>query len=104
MHPIIPITAAPSHKPEPLPTPVETLAQIDRAHARYPKCKLCGQRVRRLDQYGLCSKVSQPHEDYRATHCRGGRPHRWEPSGYCQDCGIREPLDPDDELLPTEGA
>lgn len=43
------------------------LALIDKAHARKPTCQLCGQRVNRLDEFGLCSKVSVTHMRFRET-------------------------------------
>lgn len=42
-----------------------TSARLDRRHADYPKCKLCGQRAMFLDAAGLCSKVKGAHEAYR---------------------------------------
>ncbi|MCC2030638.1 hypothetical protein [Microbacterium allomyrinae] len=45
----------------------EAMARIDRTHTGYPVCGLCGQRVIKLDRFGLCSKVSQPHQDDRAA-------------------------------------
>jgi hypothetical protein len=43
------------------------LAEVDARQAAAPRCGLCGQRVRWLDDFGLCSKVSPSHEQYRAT-------------------------------------
>ena len=45
---------------------LEALAEIDAIQAGSPTCRLCGQRTRRLDKYGLCSKNSEPHKDWRA--------------------------------------
>lgn len=42
------------------------LAAVDRSHALHPECSLCGQRTTGLDRFGLCSKVSVPHEEWRA--------------------------------------
>jgi hypothetical protein len=42
----------------------EALAAIDAAQVNAPKCRLCGQRVKELDAFGLCSKKS--HEQVRA--------------------------------------
>lgn len=44
----------------------EEMARIDRAQAHYPQCALCGQRATSLDRFGLCSKVSDPHKEWRA--------------------------------------
>lgn len=43
------------------------LALVDKMHARKPTCQLCGQRVNRLDEFGLCSKVSGSHMRFRET-------------------------------------
>ncbi|ABR10450.1 MULTISPECIES: hypothetical protein [Bacteria] len=42
------------------------LADIDAVQAGAPTCALCGQRAIRLDTYGLCSKTSEQHKDWRA--------------------------------------
>ena len=42
------------------------LAVIDVLHEGKPTCRLCGQVTNVLDRFGLCPKVSQPHQDYRA--------------------------------------
>ncbi len=42
------------------------LAEIDRHHAQHPTCALCGQRTIKLDRFGLCSKISEPHKKWRA--------------------------------------
>ncbi|MGQ7313398.1 hypothetical protein ACUOFU_16955 [Microbacterium arabinogalactanolyticum] len=44
----------------------DALDRIDAAQADYPTCGLCGQRAIALDKFGLCSKVSQAHKDWRA--------------------------------------
>jgi hypothetical protein len=41
-------------------------ARIDHAHAGYPQCALCGQRVIKLDRFGLCSKDKGEHAEWRA--------------------------------------
>lgn len=54
------------------PTP-EALAaartELDRIQARHEvecqRCSLCGQLANRLDDLGLCSKVSEPHVQWR---------------------------------------
>lgn len=45
---------------------VAALAEIDRRQAHHPTCALCGQRALKLDKFGLCSKVSEPHKKWRA--------------------------------------
>lgn len=47
----------------------EALAAIDAAQAHFPKCRLCGQRAKHLDPYGLCSKKS--HETVRLDEPAG---------------------------------
>lgn len=42
------------------------LAKIDARHEGKPECALCGQRVNVLDRFGLCSKISDPHKEWRA--------------------------------------
>lgn len=44
---------------------VAALAEIDERQKHHPKCALCGQRAIRLDTFGLCSKNSEPHEEWR---------------------------------------
>lgn len=44
----------------------EALAEIDAIQAGSPECRLCGQRTRQLDKFGLCSKTSEAHQDWRA--------------------------------------
>ena len=56
-------------KPEWQPDRAVTLAaleEIDHQQAGCPTCALCGQRANRLDKYGLCSKTSEAHQDWRA--------------------------------------
>lgn len=45
----------------------DALDRIDAAQAGYPTCRLCGQRAIALDKFGLCSKTSQAHQDWRAS-------------------------------------
>lgn len=42
------------------------LDAIDRRHEVLPECALCGQRAATLDRFGLCSKTSEPHMEWRA--------------------------------------
>lgn len=45
-----------------------TLAElriVDMIHEGKPTCRLCGQIVNRLDTFGLCSKVSDSHKEWR---------------------------------------
>lgn len=42
------------------------LDRIDAGHEGKPTCAACGQRVNRLDRFGLCSKTSVMHEEWRA--------------------------------------
>ncbi|MBB4666954.1 hypothetical protein BKA24_001663 [Microbacterium marinum] len=44
------------------------LAEIEKRQQRFPVCALvsCNQRVKRLDEFGLCSKVSDSHKVWRA--------------------------------------
>lgn len=45
----------------------QALQSIDEAHrATCEACTLCGQRVKRLDGFGLCSKQSPPHAKWRS--------------------------------------
>lgn len=44
----------------------EALAVVDMIHEGKPVCRLCGQMTNRLDQFGLCSKTSEAHQDWRA--------------------------------------
>lgn len=46
------------------------LEEVDAGQAEAPTCSLCGQRTRRLDKHGLCSKTSQPHQERRASPAR----------------------------------
>ncbi|MDF2991870.1 MAG: hypothetical protein K0S37_2384 [Microbacterium sp.] len=54
------------------------LDAIDLAQSSKPMCGLtgCGQRANRLDEFGLCSKVSDSHKRVRladAAYSRAGR-------------------------------
>ena len=42
------------------------MERCDLIQTGYPVCALCGQRAIHLDRFGLCSKVSQTHQDWRA--------------------------------------
>lgn len=59
-------------KPDPAVT-AAALAAIDARQARLPTCWLCDQRSLKFDEFGLCSKVSQPHKDARAEARRDAR-------------------------------
>lgn len=39
---------------------------LEAMFAAWPACRLCGQRTRQLDKFGLCSKTSEAHKDWRA--------------------------------------
>jgi hypothetical protein len=41
------------------------LAALDETFERLPACRLCGQRVNKLDEYGLCSRISDSHKAAR---------------------------------------
>lgn len=45
---------------------IAALAEIDQRQAHHLTCALCGQRTLKLDKFGLCSKVSEPHKKWRA--------------------------------------
>lgn len=55
----------PDWKPDRAVT-LAALAAIDHQQRNAPTCRLCGQRANQLDKYGLCSKVSDDHKDWRA--------------------------------------
>ncbi|UUE19345.1 hypothetical protein [Microbacterium sp. J1-1] len=44
---------------------LEQLRIVDMIHEGKPQCRLCGQTVNRLDQFRLCSKVSDAHKERR---------------------------------------
>lgn len=41
-------------------------ARIDKAHERFPRCVVCGNWTRQLDQAGCCPRISAPHVAHRA--------------------------------------
>ncbi|WEG10408.1 hypothetical protein PU630_07635 [Microbacterium horticulturae] len=43
------------------------LGRVDREQAGYPRCGLCGQQAGRLDKFGLRSKTSEAHQEWRAA-------------------------------------
>lgn len=49
------------------------LEAIDIFHEGKPTCRLCGQRVNRLDTFGLCSKTSDTHQQYRGFPIKKAR-------------------------------
>jgi hypothetical protein len=53
--------------PETLARARAALAEVDKKFVGLPVCSLpnCEQRVWRLDEFGLCSKVSAPHREWR---------------------------------------
>lgn len=60
------IVAAPEKEWEPnRDVTREQLRVVDMIHEGKPQCRLCGQTVNRLDQFGLCSKVSDAHKERR---------------------------------------
>jgi len=44
---------------------LERLRIVDMIHEGKPQCRLCGQTVNRFDQFGLCSKTSDVHQQWR---------------------------------------
>lgn len=44
---------------------LERLRIVDMIHEGKPACRLCGQTVNHLDKFGLCSKVSDAHKEWR---------------------------------------
>lgn len=42
------------------------LADVEARQATLSECSLCGQRAARLDRFGLCSKTSEQHAEWRA--------------------------------------
>lgn len=44
---------------------IEALRIVDMIHEDKPQCRICGQTANRLDAFGLCSKTSDPHREYR---------------------------------------
>lgn len=57
-------------KPEWAPSRDTTLAElriVDMIHEGKPACRLCGQGVNHLDKFGLCSKTSDAHQEWRGV-------------------------------------
>ncbi len=55
-------------KPEWKPNRALTLEQlriVDMIHEGKPACRLCGQITNGLDRFGLCSKISPAHREWR---------------------------------------
>lgn len=46
---------------------LERLRIVDMIHEGKPICRLCGQLVNRLDPTGLCSKISDAHQEWRGV-------------------------------------
>lgn len=46
---------------------LDALAEVAEAQAGASPCVLCGQRVNIPDLWGLCSKVTDDHREYRAA-------------------------------------
>ena len=44
---------------------LEQLRIVDMVHEGKPACRLCGQITNGLDRFGLCSKVSPAHREWR---------------------------------------
>lgn len=44
---------------------LERLRIVDMIHEGKPACRLCGQTVNHLDKFGLCSKISDAHKEWR---------------------------------------
>ncbi|WP_205814376.1 hypothetical protein [Microbacterium sp. K35] len=44
---------------------LEQLRIVDMIHEGKPACRLCGQITNSLDRFGLCSKVSPAHREWR---------------------------------------
>jgi len=72
----IKVTAEAVEKPEWKPNREVTLKQlqrIDDGNRGWPTCRACGQRVNRLDAYGLCSKTSDIHQMKRGLPVKKSR-------------------------------
>lgn len=50
---------------------VDELRNVDAIHEGKPTCRLCGQVVNRLDTFGLCSKVTTAHKEWRGDAVPG---------------------------------
>lgn len=64
------LAAAPAEAEEKDWTPnrevtLDRLRIVAMMHEGWPQCRLCGQTVYRLDKFGLCSKVSDAHREWR---------------------------------------
>ncbi|MFE7198488.1 hypothetical protein [Microbacterium oxydans] len=46
---------------------LERLRIVDMIHEGKPACRLCGQTVNHLDKFGLCSKTSDAHQEWRGV-------------------------------------
>ncbi|UPL13039.1 hypothetical protein [Microbacterium galbinum] len=66
--------SAPAAAAEPVEAPewkanreitLEQLRIVDMVHESKPACRLCGQITNGLDRFGLCSKVSPTHREWR---------------------------------------
>ena len=44
---------------------LEQLRIVDMIHEGKPACRLCGQITNGLDRFGLCSKISPTHQEWR---------------------------------------
>lgn len=44
---------------------LEQLRIVDMIHEGKPACRLCGQLTNGLDRFGLCSKISPTHREWR---------------------------------------
>ncbi|MEA1264186.1 hypothetical protein MicroSTF_14175 [Microbacterium sp. STF-2] len=44
---------------------LERLRIVDMIHEGKPACRLCGQTVNHPDKFGLCSKTSDAHQEWR---------------------------------------
>lgn len=49
----------------------DELRNVDAIHEGKPTCRLCGQVVNRLDTFGLCSKVTAAHRQWRGETVPG---------------------------------
>ncbi|MEW2459843.1 hypothetical protein [Microbacterium sp. K41] len=46
---------------------LDQLRIVDMIHEGWPQCRVCGQAVRELDPFGLCSKTSVSHQERRGV-------------------------------------
>ncbi|AQY02058.1 hypothetical protein [Microbacterium foliorum] len=49
----------------------DELRNVNAIHEGKPTCRLCGQVVNRLDAFGLCSKVTAAHKEWRGDAVPG---------------------------------